>query len=116
MCRLPNEGVEKPRANLAVHRRAGNALLARCGRHTARDKYIDTNPGRIPVDLAKQLLPGTIERAVHRLLEHELDLSGFDAWRRRHDRNSARTNVPVFDPFAYSIAVPGSKERIWLSR
>ena len=45
----------------------------------ARYKYIDTNPRFLAVDLAKQLLPGTIEHAVHHLFEHELDLTAFDA-------------------------------------
>ncbi len=44
----------------------------------ARYKYIDTNPRFLAVDLAKQLLPGTFEHAVHHLLEHAIDLSAFD--------------------------------------
>ena len=45
----------------------------------ARYKHIDTNPRFLPVDLAKQLLRGTFEHAVHHLLEHTTDLSSFDA-------------------------------------
>ena len=41
----------------------------------ARYKYIDTNPRFLAVDLAKQLLPGTFEHAVHHLFEHAIDLS-----------------------------------------
>jgi len=44
-----------------------------------RYKHIDTNPRLLPVDLAQQLLPGTFEHALNHLLEHEIDLSGFDA-------------------------------------
>ncbi len=54
----------------------------------ARYKYIDTNPKFLPVDLARQLLPGTFEHALDHLLEHELDLSRFDA-RFRNDATGA---------------------------
>ena len=59
----------------------------------ARYKYIDTNPRFLAVDLAKQLLPGTFEHAVHHLLEHEIDLSGFDA-RFRNDETGAKAYPP----------------------
>jgi len=59
----------------------------------ARYKYIDTNPRFLAVDLAKQLLPGTFEHAVHHLLEHEIDLSGFDA-RFRNDATGATAYPP----------------------
>ena len=39
----------------------------------ARYKYIDINPRFLTVDLAKPLIPGTFEHAVHHLLAHELD-------------------------------------------
>jgi hypothetical protein len=42
----------------------------------ARCKHIDTNPKFLPVDLTRQLLPGTFERALNHLLDHEIDLSG----------------------------------------
>ena len=45
----------------------------------ARFKYVDRNRRFFAVDLAKQLLPGTIEHAVHHLFEHALDLTAFDA-------------------------------------
>ncbi len=45
----------------------------------ARYKHIDTSPRFLAVDLQRQLLPGTFEHALNRLLDHELDLSGFDA-------------------------------------
>ena len=56
-------------------------------------KYIDTNPRFLPVDLAKQLLPGTFEHAVHHLLEHTIDLSSFDA----HFHNDA-TGATAYPP------------------
>ena len=45
----------------------------------ARYKRIDTSPRLLAVDLQRQLLPGTIEHALNHLLDHEIDLSGFDA-------------------------------------
>ena len=59
----------------------------------ARYKYIDTNPRFLAVDLAKQLLPGTIEHAVHHLFEHEIDVSAFDA-RFRNDATGATAYPP----------------------
>jgi transposase len=59
----------------------------------ARCKPIDTNPRLLPINLAAQLLPGTFEHAVHHLLEHTLDLSGFDA-RFRNDLAGAATYPP----------------------
>ena len=59
----------------------------------ARYKYIDTSPRFIPIDLARQLLPGTFEHAVNHLLEHELDLTRFDA-RFRNDV----TGAPAYPP------------------
>lgn len=45
----------------------------------ARYKHIDTSPRFLPVDLSRQLLPGTFEHALNHLLDHEMDLSSFDA-------------------------------------
>ena len=59
----------------------------------ARYKHIDTNPRFLAVDLAKQLLPGSFEHAVHHLLEHEIDLSAFDA-QLQNDRTGATANPP----------------------
>lgn len=78
----------------------------------ARYKYIDTNPRFIAVDLARQLLPGTFEHALHHLVEHELDLSHFDA-RFRNDE----TGAPAYPPamllkvvlFAYSQGIVSSR-------
>lgn len=59
----------------------------------ARFKHIDTNPRFLPVDLARQLLPGTFEHAVNHLRDHAVDLSSFDA-RFRHDT----TGAPAYPP------------------
>jgi hypothetical protein len=50
----------------------------------ARYKHIDTSPRFIAVDLERQLVGGTFERALDYLIDHEIDLSGFDA-RYRND-------------------------------
>lgn len=78
----------------------------------ARYKHIDTQPKFLPVDLARQLLPGTFEHAVHHLVEHELDLTPFDA-RFRNDE----TGAPAYPPAlllkvvlaAYAHGVVGSR-------
>ncbi len=44
----------------------------------ARYKRIDTSPRFLAVDLQQQLLPGTFEHAMNYLIDHELDLSGFE--------------------------------------
>ena len=44
----------------------------------ARYKVIDTSPRFIAVDLQRQLVPGTFEHALNYLIDHEIDLSGFD--------------------------------------
>lgn len=59
----------------------------------ARYKWIDTSPRFLAVDLAKQLLPGSFEHAVHHLFEHGIDLGGFAA-RYRNDQNGA----PAYPP------------------
>src|SRR5882672_2043273 len=59
----------------------------------ARYKYIDTNPRLLPVDLARQLVPGTFEHAVNHLLDHGIDLSSFDT-RFRNDE----TGAPAYPP------------------
>ena len=77
-----------------------------------RYKYIDTNPRLLAIDLAQQLLPGTFEHALHHLLEHELDLTCFDA----RFRNDA-TGAPAYPPkvllkvvlFAYARGIVSSR-------
>ena len=74
----------------------------------ARDKYIDTNPQFLSVDLARQLLPGTFEYALNHLLDHQVDHAHFDA----RFRNDA-TGAPAYPPallltvvlFAYSQGI-----------
>ena len=58
-----------------------------------RYKYIDTSPRFLAVDLAKQLLPGSFEHAVHHLLTHEIDLTAFDV-RVRNDEAGATAYPP----------------------
>ena len=77
-----------------------------------RYKYIDTNPKFLAVDLAQQLLPDTFEHALHHLLEHELDLTRFDARLRNDD-----TGAPAYPPavllkvvlFAYARGIVSSR-------
>ena len=45
----------------------------------ARYKDIDTSPRLLPVDLSRQLLPGTFEHALNHLFDHEIDLAALDA-------------------------------------
>jgi transposase len=44
-----------------------------------RFKVVDYSPRLLPVDLSRQLIPGTFEFALHQLLEHELDLSEIES-------------------------------------
>ena len=54
----------------------------------ARYKPIDMSPKLIPVDYARQILPGSFEYALCYLIDQELDLSGF-AQRYRNDEGGA---------------------------
>lgn len=54
----------------------------------ARYKHIDTSPRFLAVDLERQLLPGSLEHVLNHLIDHELDLSGFDA-RFKNDETGA---------------------------
>ena len=79
----------------------------------ARHKYIDTQPKLIPVDLSRQLRPGTFEQALNHLLDHAVDLSPFDA----RIQNEA-TGAPAYPPafllkvvlFAYSQGIVSSRQ------
>ena len=51
-------------------------------------KAIDTSPRFLAVDLEKQLLPGSFEHALNHLIDHEIDLTRFDA-RYRNDAAGA---------------------------
>lgn len=78
----------------------------------ARYKTIDISPRFIAVDLERQLLPGTFEHALNHLIDHELDLSGFDI----HYRNDL-TGAAAYPPamllkvvlFAYSQGIVSSR-------
>lgn len=59
----------------------------------ARYKTIDLSPRFLAVDLEKQLLPGSFAHAVHHLLDHDFDLTGFDA-RYRNDDTGASAYPP----------------------
>ncbi len=78
----------------------------------ARYRYIDTNPRFLPVDLARQLLPGTFEHALNHLLDHAIDLSSFDA-RFRNDATGATAYPPAMllkvVLFAYSQGIVSSR-------
>lgn len=78
----------------------------------ARYKHIDTSPRFLPVDLTRQLRPGTFEYALNHLLDHELDLSSFDQRFKNDD-----TGAPAYPPavllkvvlFAYSQGIVSSR-------
>jgi transposase len=79
----------------------------------ARYKTIDTSPRFLAVDLQRQLVAGTFEHALDWLVDHELDLTGFDV-RYRNDANGA----PAYPPslllkvvlFAYSRGMVSSRQ------
>ena len=59
----------------------------------ARYKVVDLSPRFLAVDLEKQLLPGSFAHAVHHLLDHDFDVSSFDA-RYRNDATGATAYPP----------------------
>ena len=65
----------------------------------ARCTSVDTNPHFLSVDLARQLLPGRIERALNLLLDHEVDPAHFNALFRR-DTTGATPYLPAMLPTA----------------
>lgn len=79
----------------------------------ARYKVIDTSPRLLAVDLERQLLPGTFEHALNWLIDHELDLSRFDA-RYRNDLTGASAYPPAMllkvVLFSYSRGIVSSRE------
>jgi len=83
----------------------------------ARYKHIDTNPRLLPVDLARQLLPGTFEHAVSHLVDREIDLSHFDA-RYQNDETGAPAYPPamllkvVLRAYAHGIVSSRAIERL----
>lgn len=78
----------------------------------ARYKHIDTSPRFIAVDLERQLHPGTFEHALNYLVDHELDLSRFDA-RYKNDLTGASAYPPAMllkvVLFAYSRGIVSSR-------
>ena len=78
----------------------------------ARYKHIDTSPRFLAVDLQRQLLPGTFEYAMNRLIDRELDLSGFDV-RFKNDVTGATAYPPAMllkvILFAYSMGIVSSR-------
>ena len=78
----------------------------------ARYKHIDTSPRFLAVDLQRQLLHGTIEHALNHLLDHQIDLSGFDA-RFCNDETGSAAYPPAMllkvILFAYSQGIVSSR-------
>jgi transposase len=78
----------------------------------ARYKDVDSGLKLLAVDLSRQLLPGTFEHALSHLIDHELDLSHFDA----HYHNDLRGST-AYPPamllkvvlFAYSQGIVSSR-------
>ena len=60
----------------------------------ARYKHVDTSSQFLAVDLQRQLIPGTFEHALNHLLDHEIDLTGFDA-RFKNDVTGASAFPPA---------------------
>jgi transposase len=87
----------------------------------ARYKHIDTSPRFLPVDLGRQLLPGTFEHAVDHLLDHAIDLSSFDA-RFRNDEAGAPAYPPamllkvVLCAYAHGVVSSRGVERLCRER
>jgi len=79
----------------------------------ARYKQIDTSPRFIAVDLDRQLHPGTFEHALNYLIDHQLDLSGFDS-RYKNDLTGASAYPPAMllkvVLFAYSRGIVSSRD------
>ncbi len=88
------------------------SILTEKSHPMARYKHIDTNPRFLPVDLARQLLPGTFEHALNHLLDHEIDLSSFDK-RFENDLTGAAAYPPAMllkvVLFAYAQGIVSSR-------
>src|SRR5512139_915550 len=80
--------------------------------YMARYKHIDISPRFLAVDLQRQLLPGTFEHALNHLLDHQLDLSAFDA-RFHNDATGASAYPPAMLMkivlFAYAQGIVSSR-------
>src|SRR5215813_21022 len=78
---LAVEAVGKPILPLSRRNVGGmlaSALLACKDNPMARYRPINMSPQLLPVDFSRQILPGSFEYALCHLLDHEMDLSGFD--------------------------------------
>jgi transposase len=77
-------------------------------------RYKDTDSGLklLAVDLSRQLLPGTFEHALSHLIDHELDLSVFDAY-YHNDVSGSKAYPPAMllkvVLFAYSQGMVSSR-------
>jgi hypothetical protein len=66
------------------------------GWHMAKYKHYDySQMVMLPVSLEEQLMPGTLEFAIHTFVEHRMDLSGFDD-RYTTTRQVVRHMIPRF--------------------
>jgi len=83
----------------------------------ARYKTIDTSPRFLAVNLEAQLLPGTFEQPLNHLLDHEIDLSDFDARFANDcdDRSKARTVLRAAQRLRQAARGGGSPERVGLT-
>ena len=81
----------------------------------ARYKPIEPSPRFLPVVLEHQLVPGTFEHALNHLLDHELDLSHFDA-RYCNDGTGASAYPPAMllkiVLFAYSRGLVSNRKSL----
>lgn len=75
-------------------------------------KVIDTSPRFIAVDLQRQLVPGTFEHALDCLIDHEIDLSGFEA-RYRNDATGAARIAGLLVAFPAVSFLLLSRARPW---
>jgi len=78
----------------------------------ARYKDVDSGTKLLAVDLGLQLLPGTFEHALSHLIDHELDLSHFDAHYRNDDTGSKAYPPAMLLKvvlFAYSQGIVSSR-------
>ena len=77
-----------------------------------RAKTHRRQPRFLAVDLQQQLLPSNFEHALNHLIDHELDLSGFDA-RFKNDETGAAAYPPAMllkvVLFAYSQGIVSSR-------
>jgi len=82
-------------------------------------KVVDYSPRFLPVDLSRQVLPGTFEYALHHLLDHEIDLSEIES-RYCNDEVGASAYEPrillKIVLLAYSHGIVSSRGMEWACR